>query len=158
MKKVVIIGSLAILLAGGFFYYKKQIDLLYDLEYLPLGFHLQNLSGGNVSINLKLRIKSKSTISAEVTNLNLDVYVADRKLGNVREEKPLILPARGYSDIDVTVTFNPKEVGFNIADLLSNLALTGDTMVKFNGYGTAKSAFLTLNLPFTYETPLKSFF
>lgn len=156
MKKIIIISSIVLVVGGGIYYfYKRQIELLKELTYKPMGLQLVKLDMDESIINLKLRITSTSTIEAMVDELNLDFYLNGIKLANIVENRTIVIPARGYSDVDLKIAFSPQAIKENVVSLGSYFIQKKDALIRLNGYAKVKSAFMSLRLPFEYETTLK---
>ncbi len=158
MKKAVIITSIVLVVGGGaYYYYTRQINMLENLEYKGTGLQIITMTEDLVVVTLRLRITSKSTLEAVITDLNLDFYLNDIKLANVVDDKKIVIPAKGYSDVDLKISFSPKEIRQDFVTLASYFIQTSDANIKLNGYAKVKSAFITLRLPFEYETTLREF-
>lgn len=156
MKKAVIISSIVILLgAGVYFFYKKQIDALYDMGYRILGFEVKKVSETETIVNVRVRIKSDSTIEAEIKDLDLDAYIDGIKSGKVYENSVIVIPAKGYSDIDIKVVANLKEIGVNGLTLLGQLWANKDAMLTLRGTARIKTAFLSFKVPIDYTESIK---
>lgn len=156
MKKALIIGSVVLLLAGGIYYYSKQINLLSNFTYKLTGIHLGAISMTKSAVDLFVRIYSPSTIEAKITNLDLDIFIDNIKVGHITDLAPIIVPAKAYSDISLKVEFNPLELGSNAINLLGNYYQHQDSIILMTGFATVKSAFIQTTVPFHYETTIKA--
>lgn len=156
MKKAIIISSIVILLgAGVYFFYKRQVDALYDMGYNILGFQVNKVSETETIVNVKVRITSDSTIEAEVRDVDLDAYIDGIKCGKVYENSVIVIPAKGYSDIDIKVVANLKEIGVNGLTLLGQLWANKDAMLTLKGTARVKTAFLSFKVPVDYTESIK---
>lgn len=158
MKKYIIIGSLVVLLASAAVFYKKQLDLLQQYETEIMGIKIVKLSLDTSIINIKVRLHSQSTLQAEITELNLDFYMNGVFMAKIKDVRPVIIPAKGYSDIEVAVEFSPNALGKDAVALVSNLIKFQDADIRINGFGKVRSAFIKINVPITYDTTLKQYF
>lgn len=156
MKKVLIIGTITAILGGAvYLFYKKQIDQLSKLKYAFLKVSLGNLGATDTVLNLSLMVTSESTLEAEITDLNLEVFLNEKKVGSVSEIKPIILPAKGSSVVDLKISITPLQAGMDLLSAATSYLTKKDANIKINGYGKVKSAFIKTSVPFTYETTLK---
>lgn len=158
MKKVLIISGIVLVLGSGlYYYYKRQVALLSNLTYQLLGVKLGALSGDSTDATITLRIISGSTIEAQITNLEVDVYVAGAKIGHITSPAPIIIPAQGYADNIFTITIDPSQVVSQAAQIVGQLISYSDASLMINGSADVKSSFLTLSIPVSYTTTLKGF-
>jgi LEA14-like dessication related protein len=155
MKKALLFLGIAGAGAGIYFYYKQQIDDLMNFTYEIIGYGIDKLTLADATIRLTIRVHSTSKLSATITNLNLDVYMDDVKLGNVQEVNPIIIPAMGYSDVEVKVNFSPVQIGQNAINLIQNYAQKNDSVIRTAGYMKVKAGFVSTSVPFEYTTTIK---
>lgn len=156
MKKIIIIGSIIAIIGGGlYFFYKKQVKELTALKYSFLKVSIGSLGTMNTELHITLMVTSSSTLEAEITDLNLDVFIGGKKVGAVSELKPIILPAKGSSVVDLKVSINPMQAGMDLVNVAASYFKEKNTSIKINGYGKVKSAFIKTSVPFIYETTLK---
>lgn len=144
-----------LLLGGAIYYYSKQVNLLTNFTYKLTGIRIDALSLTKSAIDLSVRIFSPSTIEAKITNLDLDVFIDNVKVGHVSELAPIIVPAKAYSDINLKVEFNPLELGSNAVNLLGNYYQHQDSIILMTGFATVKSAFIQTTVPFHYASTIK---
>lgn len=140
---------------GVYYYYQRQVAALSNLTYKLVGFSIGDLSQPIVQANLIFRIYSSSTIDAQVNGLNLDVYINGAKLGNIQNTTSFIIPAAGYSDVPLTVTFSPAVLASDAVSVLTTYLTSSDMLIALNGYVSVKSAFLNVSVPVNYSTTLK---
>jgi LEA14-like dessication related protein len=156
MKKVIIIGAIVAIVGGGLYYfYKQQYSQVTNLDFKFLKVSLGKLAATDTILNISLMVTSNSTLEAKVTDLNLEVYINDKKVGNVSELSPIILPAKGSSVVDLKVAINPLQTGMDILDVAASYFKEKNAVVRINGYGKVKTAFIETSVPFTYDTTLK---
>ncbi len=141
--------------AGLFFFYNHQVDLIKNLTYKLTGLRIIKLDEAETILSVGLQIASTSTLEAEITNLNLDFYINGVKLANITDESKIVLPAKGYSNVQLKIAISPKDLKQNFVNLASYFIQNKDAVVRFTGYGKVKTAFITTTLPFEYETTIK---
>lgn len=156
MKKVLIIVALvAVVGTGLYFYYKKQSSLLEEMTYKIVGFNVQTISLNQTIINLKLQITSDSVIQTEISDLNIDIYLDDFKIGTVNNLAKFVLPAKGYTIVDTKVTILPGETSTHALELIFGYLKNKDTKVRIEGYAKASVAGLNIPTPVSYTTTVK---
>ena len=158
MKKVLIVLGIAGAATGIFLYYKKQVELLQQFTYKIIGIAFPKIGLQESICRLTIRIFSDSAIQAEVSDMNLDVYIEGVLVGNIRETKPIIVPSKGYSDIGLSVAFSPLEIGRNAIDLITDFATKRDALIDVKGFMKVKSGFIKTSVPFEYQTTFKEQF
>ncbi len=137
------------------YYYEAQIKELSQLTYQIVAFSVPEASLSLVTINLVLRITSQSTLDAQVTGLSIDVYLGGKKMGNISSQQPFVIPAKGYSDAPLTISFSPSLLASDAVSLLTNFSASSDIAITLVGYVGLKEAFLSFSVPFSYSTSLK---
>lgn len=158
MKKLLIFGGIAGAVAGIVIYYKKQVALLEDFDYKVIGGRIDHIKEDDAVIYIKFRVFNKSKLQAIITNLNLDVLIDGTKVANVEEVKDILVPAKGYSDVEIKVAFNPKQIGQNILNLALGFLSKMDSNIRLDGYMTVKAGFIKTSVPFYYNTTAKELF
>jgi len=158
MKKGWIFGlGIAAVGVGAYLYIKKQVALLQDFQYKIIGLRVKKLSKDEISFDVKTRFYSKSAFEAKITKIYIDVFVEGVNAGYITENKELIIPAKGYSDIDLSFSFNPQVVLKNIV----NIVLAGigrkDLSLQFKGFASVKSGLIATTLKINYDTTLKNY-
>lgn len=155
MKKALIFVGIAGTVTAIALYYKKQMELLQNFTYKIIGFGVDHFKMDDALINLTIRVFSQSTLQAEVSDMNLDVFIGDVKVATVSDTNPMIVPAKGYSDVKIKVAFNPKQIGQNAVDLIAGFVSKRDERITMNGYMKIKSSIVKTSIPFTYTTTIK---
>lgn len=140
---------------GVLYYYQAQIKALEDLSFQLISINVGSITEQSAQINIVLRLSSDSTVNAQVTGLSVDVYVAGQKVGNIADAQPFIIPAKGYSDAPLTLTVSPQLLIGNAVSLLTNFSTQGDLAITLVGYVAIKEGFVTLSVPFSYDTTFK---
>lgn len=155
MKKVLIGGAILAVLGAGYLYYKNQINLLSDMKYTPIGYRFESIGLDKTVLNVDVKIESKSRIEALVEKLDLMVYIDNVNVGRVQDEKPLLIPAKGYSIAHLKVEFSPKQIGQNIISLASDFYKSRDLSIRIDGKAKVKTSFIRTTMPISYATTLK---
>lgn len=158
MKRGLIIGLAVASIAGvaGYLYYSKQVKLLQNsLTYKLISFSIGTVTETAAQVFLTMRIFSSSTLDADIQELYTDVYLNGILVGNVQNLDKFILPAKGYSDVNLTVTFSPRELLMDALKLVSSFLNAKDFFIKVQGFIKIKMVgFINMSVPFTYDTSL----
>lgn len=157
MKKAIIIFSgLAVVGFAGYYFYNKQVNLLTEMKYKFVGVSVDQLALINTVANLKIQIESDSTLEAEILDLDLDVYINDKYIGKITENKKIVIPAKGYSVVEVKVTTNALQAGTGLLDSAAQIWKAKDALLTVKGVAKVKSAFITFNkVPVNYSESIK---
>jgi LEA14-like dessication related protein len=158
MKKALIFVGIAGAVTGIVFYYKKQIAMLEDFDYKIIGFKVDHVKEEDALIYITFRVFNKSKLQAVITDLNLDVLLDQVKIASIEEARQILVPANGYSDVEIKVAFSPKNIGQNIVNLAIGFAGKMDTFIQLNGYMKLKAGFIKTSVPFSYNTSVKEMF
>lgn len=161
MKKALIFIGIAGAVTGIVIYYKKQVALLEDFAYKIIGIRFDKLPKTDAEdfiFYVKYRVWNKSKLQATITDMNLDVLMDNTRIANVEEEKDILVPANGYSDVEIKVIVNPKEIKTNVLNLAIGFAGQMNSTIRLNGYLKLKAGFIKTSVPFSYSTTLKEIF
>jgi LEA14-like dessication related protein len=152
----VLLGFLVLGGAASIYYYERQIRLLADLNYQVIAFNLVQTTAAAWTVNLTLRISSKSNIEATVEAFTVDCYVNGALLGTVQPIEPFLIPANGFSDASLQVSVNPQVLTGDLISLLLSAGATNNFSVNLVGDVTVKEVFIEYDIPFNYATNLGS--
>lgn len=102
-----------------------------------------NVSATNVRLKVALIVRNFSSIKATITGFKLNVYLNGTKLSTVVSNKEQIINAKGTSDIDFEVIFNPKEIFSNdytkMLKLISTITNKDENaIISIKGFAYAK--------------------
>lgn len=140
-------------------YVAKQKKLLLDYDIKPIGVSIVPGSTLDVAkVNVTLRLFNKAAIEATINKLYTDVYLNDVNVGYVENNNKVVIPARGYSDIQLQATFSIKLILKNITQLgLGSMSLK-DTRYRLKGWANVSSGgFIGVTIPFDSSGSLKDF-
>lgn len=156
MKKTIIVLSIvAVLGVGGYLFYKSQIDKLYGMDYGFESVRFENIAFDNTVIDLKLRVTSDSTLEAEISDLDLDAYINGVKVGKIVDNRKIIIPAKGYSIVDIKVSINMDEVRMNGIAVLGDIWKNKDANLTLKGSAKVKTAFIKVPTKIDYTESIK---
>ncbi len=155
MKKFLIItGVLALVIAGGLFYW-EQYSLLSLFEFDLVGVNVLNLSLTKMNLKLKLKLTSKSKIEFTVSKINVQIYVNGSHVSDAYQEAAQSVPAMGYNFVYIDTIIQNN----NFINQAMGIA-GGDpnAPIKVRTVGTCDitSSDISLSAPFdqTYTTTL----
>ena len=159
-KYKVLIGMAGVGAFGFYLYrfYKRQVDLLMDFETAFAGIEIKKASVDLVTLEILMRFRNKANIEATVDHVYGEVFLQEASVGFFNEVAPFVIPAKGESDIPVSVTFSPRRVIKNFTDFLLGVAKTKDMPVRVKGYATVRSGFVRISVPYEYTTTIKEYF
>jgi LEA14-like dessication related protein len=159
MKKVLLYGTgIGVIGYALYKYFMRQKDLLLDYSWEIAGIKVTKVTPTEVIIVFSMKFISKADIEAKVNSVYLDVYLDNKSVGYVTEQKPFILPAKGHSFIDLNITFNPKLIFQNVIDFTLGLIQKKDMSIDLKGYADIQSSFIKTTLPLEYHTTFKEYF
>lgn len=78
------------------------------------------------------------------------------KVGEINEVKDITILPNKSSNISFKFSFNPREIGKNILNLITLSVAAKDIILKVDGYVVVKSGVIQSSIPFEYENNLKS--
>jgi len=156
-KALLIIGGLGILGFGLYKYFKTQADLLSKYEWKIAGIKILKFSLTSLVLNLKIRFTSKADLEAKIEKIYLDLFLEGKNVGFITENRSFIIPAKGSSDVDLTVSINPQSVFKNITDIVLGVSKNKDVKLGINGFAKIKSGLFSATLPIVVETSLKEY-
>lgn len=157
LRPFLIVGGLGVIGYALYRYYMKQLNFLKDITYQVTGLNIRSITASLVSMDISARIYNASNVEATVTQMYLDVFINDIRVGNVNEVKDILILPQQTTDITFNFQFNPRLIGKNILDVITTSLTSKDVRIKFNGYVKVKSAFIAATIPFEYENNLKSY-
>jgi LEA14-like dessication related protein len=159
MKKVLLYGTgIGVIGYALYKYFRRQKDLLLDYSWEIAGIKVTKVTPTEVIIVFSMKFISKADIEAKVNSVYLDVYLDNKSVGYVTEQKPFILPAKGHSFIDLNITFNPKLIFQNVIDFTLGIVQKKDINIELKGYADIQSSFIKTTLPLQYKTTFKEYF
>jgi len=159
MKKTLLyIGGFGLLGGGLYYYFKKQADLLLQYKVDIVGIKFGRISTNSVDMIISVKFTSIADLEAKVNKMYMDVAIEGANVGYVTNEKPFIVPAKGFSYIDLNITFNPKLILGNVVDIALGVKKNKDINVNLNGFANVTSGFISTTLPIKYSTTIKEYF
>ena len=151
MKKglfiVAILGGISLVGYGLYNYFKKQVKLLKDFEWKFLNLKIQNIDLQLIKGVVTIRFASKSDLEFLVEQFVLDVYVNGEKSGYVNDVKQTLIPANGYTDIDIQFSINPQYLIKDATDILAYTLKKKDAIITLSGYVQVSSNFVSTTVP-----------
>jgi len=157
LRPFLIVGGLGIIGYALYRYYMRQLNFLKDITYQVTGLNIKSITASLVSLDISAKIYNASNVEATVTQMYLDVFINDIRVGNVNEVKDILILPQKSTDITFNFQFNPRLIGKNLTDVIFSTISAKDVTIKFNGYVKVRSAFISATIPFEYENNLKSY-
>lgn len=156
LRPYLILGGIGVIGYALYRYYLRQINFLKDITYQVIGLNIRSISASQVSLDVTTRIYNASNVEAVVKEMYLDFFVNGVRVGNVNEVKDILILPSKTTDISFNFAFNPRLIGKNVVDILSQSVSAKDVVFDIKGYIRVKSAFITTSIPFEYQNNLKS--
>jgi len=151
MKKglfiVAVLGGLSLVGYGLYNYFKKQVGLLKDFQWKFLNLDIQNIDLQLIKGKVTIRFMSKSDLEFLVEQFVLDVYVNGQKSGYINDVKQTLIPANGYTDIDIQFSINPQYIIKDATDILGYTLKQKDAIITLSGYVQVSSNFISTTVP-----------
>ncbi len=167
MNKITAIKIGMGLLLGGLIaftsnFIKRQIDLLKQSDWDFAGVKITQLSFNKVTIKLDWKIINKSSISAEVSNQDYDVFLNDIFIKKIGYTAPIEIKAGSDTIIPTYITIEPddlKKIGLsNLGKFLTKEGRESLTL-KVVGSFDVKVEFIKINrFPFEYEDTIENIY
>lgn len=154
-KVAIIGGGLLAIGAGGFYYYRRQYDLLNQLKYKVVAINGKNFSGDSATIDFTVRIFSNSTLAANVTWMYFDLYLNGIKLGTLQNTQTFVVPVQGFSDAPFSITFSPAQVFGDALQLATVFFGSGDMPFSMVGSIRLKYGIFNFTFPFREDTTVR---
>lgn len=120
MKKIYLIGGIIVLattIIGGYFWIKRQADLLLDFCYTISSFRFSSINTNGISFSLILNIVNQSDIDINIKGYNFNVYLNDIKLANIISSQSQIWAKRSTSPIAVNINVKWNDLSINIGKI-----------------------------------------
>jgi LEA14-like dessication related protein len=159
MKKITpffLSAGIAIIGLALYRYYKRQIDFVKDIQYQITGLNLLSITSSQVSLEIMSRIFNASNVEATVKQMFLSVEMNGVKVGEINEVKDILILPNKSSNISFKFSFNPREIGKNILNLITLTVAAKDIILNVKGYVVVKSGVIETTIPFQYDNNLKS--
>jgi len=163
MSRPWIIGSVLLGAAGlgAWYYYRRQIAELENIQADITGIQVKNLAWDTpTTLILTMKLTSNSRIEAKISKYSLDITAGPYVIANLSQVPgiPVIIPAKGFSMGDVSVSFIPAKVFQELPDLAKLYSYSGNLPVIIKGKVRVRSAFVSLNIPVEYDTDFNTLF
>lgn len=159
MKKALLyLGGFGLLGGALYMYFKKQADLLLQYKVDIVGVKFGKFTANSVDMVISVKFTSIADLEARVNKMYLDVAVEGANVGYVTNDKTFIIPAKGFSYIDLNITFNPKLILGNVVDIVIGVKKNKDINVDLNGFANVSSGILSTTIPIKYHTTIKQYF
>jgi LEA14-like dessication related protein len=156
LKPTLIITGFGLIGFALYRYYQKQIDFLKNIQYSLKSVKILNVTKEEVSLEITQRIYNSSNVEATVTEMFLDLYLNEIKVGTIDESNSILILPTKSTDISYKINFEPQLILKNIVNLVTLAVSLKDMTIRAEGYVKVKSGFISTTLPFSYNNNLKS--
>jgi LEA14-like dessication related protein len=138
VKAGIIVGVVVTLTAIALKVY-ANVKLAAEYCYRVSKVQVNRFSNSAIDIVLTVRFLNKSTLEATITGYNLDIFLNDKKLANVKQIQSIKIAKAGVSQFDVPVSIDPRQkfTLAEIATLIANyMTNAGKERIKIRAAGT----------------------
>jgi len=156
LKPTLIISGLGIIGYALYRYYQKQLNFLQNIQYSFKGIKILNVTKQEVSLEITQKLYNASNVEAKVSEMFLDLYVNEVKVGTIDEAKDILLLSNKSTDLTYKLSFDPQLILKNVVNLVNLTLALKDMLIRAEGYVKVKSGFISTTIPFTYKNNLKS--
>jgi LEA14-like dessication related protein len=156
LKPTLIISGLGIIGYALYRYYQKQLNFLQNIQYSVKKIKILNVTKEDISLEVTLKVYNASNVEATITEMFLDLYLNEIKVGTIDETKDILLLSNKTTDVAYKLSFNPQLILKNVVNLVSLTIALKDMTIRAEGYVKVKSGFISTTLPFSYKNNLKS--
>jgi LEA14-like dessication related protein len=157
LKKVLIFGGIGGVAYALYTFYRRQISLLQNYDYKIIGAKIKSISLNKLQFDSKVRFFNKSSIEVEVQKIYIDVYLEDVLTGFIVENKPFLVAAKGSSDIDLNMTFNPQDLLKALGGVLIAGIQKKDLNFTMKGYANIRSGLVSTTLPINFTDRISAY-
>lgn len=153
--------SIILLIAGVGYYVFANVSNALNYCYRIVGFKVKNISSKSIDFALNLAFYNPSELSANIESYDLQVFVNDIKLANIRQNVAKTIKPNNITYVDIPVSIVPSEMGDNL--FLKALGViskyTSDrsgVVITISGNYTVKVGFIRFsNRPISISMSLK---
>lgn len=116
---------------------------------------VRNLNFEGMTLNFCAGVRNGNRYKIDIKGLDAEVYVAERFLGNIRTESPLVLDKKGISDMPLSLEVNFKGAIQNAMPLIE--AFKGNKLIdiRLKGRLKVKVKGIPKEFPFDYQDSIK---
>lgn len=119
---------------------EKPSFVLREIILSPRSFTEMNLLFG-------LEVQNPNRFDLTLTSFEYTIYLKNEEIGNGRLEKELLIPSSSTTQVQIPVVAKFKDLGGSLKTII-----TGDDLpYKIEGKADVKTAFGSLNFPFSKE-------
>jgi LEA14-like dessication related protein len=156
LKPTLIISGLGIIGYALYRYYQKQLNFLQNIQYSLKGLKILAVNKQEVSLEITQRVYNASNVEATVSEMFLDLYINEIKVGTIDETKDILLLGSKSTDVSYKLSFDPQLILKNVVNLVTLTVALKDMTVRASGFIKVRSGFISTTLPFEYKNNLKS--
>jgi LEA14-like dessication related protein len=153
-----IVASVAAIGYGVYLFYKRQVALALQYCYKLSGIKIFHVRKDSINFEITVKIQNKSNVTVTMNGYDLDIYMNEKKIANVKSERRFIIAQTGVSEVAFEVDFDPSKV-FDAKYLLNLLAywLTDQTKIVLRVTGSLNLSmdFIRMkDFKFDYQTTI----
>jgi LEA14-like dessication related protein len=159
MKKVLLIGGVALAGFGLYRYFRYQVDLALNYDYNLKDFKIISVDNENVKVEATFALTNRSNFQVEVKAYDIDLFFKDKQFANTASDTSIMIQPNSTFEVVGQGSINIAETKTALLPFLKDVAerkpidiqVSGEVKVVFLGIPT------TLKFDkesFTYSTDL----
>jgi len=142
MRKIFLLG-LGLSGLGVYWYYKRQVDLLYKMKYSIADVKILEKTSDNMKVQIILNVVNNSEIDFTLTGWNFEMLINNELVSLISDngKKVFVKANGGQTQLSFNASFSPKDYG--LIDLLASVIDTGKgTLITLKGNVSVYSGFI----------------
>lgn len=159
-NKHLILGGLAVLVAGGVWYGVNQAALISKLEYGVKGYKIVSISAQGARVDLELAVTNKSKLYLKIKKFKLNVFADDKFMATAYSDELLEIKPNSIGTTTVQILINPKLMLRNIGSVLQDSSLASgwkNIMLTLDGGLNVSKGGIPFYVPLQLSFKLSSF-
>lgn len=134
------------------------IRKLMSVGYKIIKFQIKRFNLDSISIDLTLKICNPSVLAVDITGYNIDVYLNNKPVSNIKSSTPATLIANGNSLITIPLTVLYKTFGVvQSKEIINAFSTMQYSKIFINLQGTLDATILKIpaHVPIKYQITLQ---
>jgi LEA14-like dessication related protein len=111
------------------------------------GVVLMTRSFTEMNLLIDIEVQNTNRFDLTLTSFECAIYLKDEEIGNGRLENEILIPSSSTAQIQVPVDVKIKDLGGSLKAIFTG----GDLPYKIEGKADVRTAFVSLNFPFSKE-------
>lgn len=110
MKRVSIITGTLLIITGLYFYFNEQIERFFKIKDTVSisNVKVEKISIKKIKLKIWLLFNNKTNFDATIDSYDFDIYINDKYISNVKNNKSFHVKPEGYNEVMSDVSFDPR--------------------------------------------------